>query len=100
MASELRVDTQRLRMAAGQLDDAVADFRRVDAEPPVAEFTATAFGGGGAAVEVASQIIRRLRQGAECCELLSRRGRQLADSLRSTATRFDELEAALAGGPR
>lgn len=100
MTSDLQVDTQQLRAAAGHLDDAVAEFRRAGSEPPVAGFTATAFGSGGAAVEVAAHITTRLRQGAECAELLSRRSRQLADTLRSAAARFDELEAALAGGPR
>ena len=100
MASELQVDTQRLRAAAGQMDEAAADFQRVGSDPPMAAFAPMAFGSGGAATEVAAQIVRRLRQGSECAELLTRRSRQLADSLRVVAARFDELEAGLSVGPR
>lgn len=100
MASDLEIDTQRLRDGAARLDGAIDCFRRTDPDPPIAAFPSTAFGTGGAAVEAADSIVRRLRHGAECAALLSDRCGRLADSLRTVAAEFDRLEADLGGAPR
>lgn len=100
MATDLMVDTARLQQAAAHLDDATRHFRRVDDTATPAPLRPDAFGSGGAAGEVVQWFWRRLRQGAECAELLSRRSDRLADGLRVTATQFDATESALAGGPR
>lgn len=99
MTTDLMVDTARLHQAADHLADAVGHFRRVDDTPAPPPLDPGAFGSGGAAGEVAVQFARRLAQGAECAELLSRRAVRQADGLRVAAAGFQATESEL-GGPR
>ena len=101
MAVDLAVDTDLLRQAADVLDDASAVFSGPTSSARLDfPLTDSSLGRSAVAREVVGAAQRRVTQAIEVAAQLATLATDSAGRVRSTATSFDNAEAAVPAQPR